>query len=249
MPMQQQVTPSRRIPVPGTYNVRDVGGYPTHEGLDVRWGALYRADGLGGVGPEGLNTLAAVGARTVIDLRRDAETVRSPNPCASDPRFRYHNIPLAFGPSGPASHPRDLAELYLAYLDHGQASIREVMAAIAAAPPEEGVLVHCTAGKDRTGVVVALALGVAGVVPEAIVQDYLLTGPLIEPLRHILREVAAREGQDVAALEPLLRCERPAIQAALHHVDSRYGSAAGYLMVAGLAGHDLDRIRMRLLGA
>jgi len=247
--IQRQSVPSRHIPVPGTFNLRDVGGYPTHEGLDVRWGALYRSDGLHNLGSAGLDAVARLGIGTVIDLRRDVEISRAPNPCASDPRFQYHNIPLRIGASGPAEHPRDLTALYLAYLEHGTASVRAVMSTIAAAPADQPVLVHCTAGKDRTGLIVALALGGAGVVPEAILDDYLLTGTLIAPLLPSIRAAAAREGQDPGALEPMLACERAFMQTALSYVDVRYGSPEAYLIAAGVTERELHQLRRRLLGA
>ncbi len=247
--IQRASMESRVILVPGTYNLRDVGGYPTHEGLDVRWGVLYRSDGLSNLDSGGLDGLAALGVRTVIDLRRDAEISRAPNPCAGDSRFAYLNIPLLTGPGGPDRHPRELTELYRAYLDHGHASIRAVLATIAATPPDQAVLVHCTAGKDRTGLVVALALSAAGVLPEAIVADYALTGPLIEPLRAMLRAAAEQQGLEVAALEPLLGCEPAHMRCALRHLDARHGSAAAYLHAIGLPAPDMDRLRVRLLGA
>ncbi|WP_164545248.1 tyrosine-protein phosphatase [Antribacter gilvus] len=160
---------------PDCLNARDLGGLPLVDGGTVRERALVRADSLTYLTPDGVAAVRAYGVTRVVDLRRPFETVRYPHPFVEDPVYL----------SQPVQEPEDWeegpwADLYAGMLDRRPALFARAVAAIADAPPGP-VAVHCAAGKDRTGLVVAMALTLAGVVEDAIVTDYVLTNERLAP--------------------------------------------------------------------
>jgi len=203
---------------PDCRNVRDVGGLRTAGGGRVRTGALVRSDDLAGLTAAGLAALRAYGVVRVVDLRSPEEVRRRPGPFAGDPL--HVHIPLV---DEAVEHLRDpaleptLAGVYRGSLDRNARPIVAGLAALADAPPGP-VVVHCLAGRDRTGMHVALALGAAGVGPEEIAADY------------------ARSGGDTGPVLALLDAVR-----------ARYGDAARYLLHHGLSPTQLTRLRTRLL--
>lgn len=203
---------------PDCRNVRDVGGLRVAGGGRIRTGALVRADDLAGLTAAGLAAARAYGVVRVVDLRGAAEVRRRPGPFAGDP-LRVH-APLVDEAVEYLRDPRlerTLEGVYRGSLERNARPIVAGLAALADAPPG-AVVVHCLAGKDRTGMHVALALGAAGVGADEIAADY------------------ARSGGDIA---PVL--------ALLDTVHARYGDAAGYLTHHGLTASQLTRLRTRLL--
>ncbi|MCB1398302.1 MAG: tyrosine-protein phosphatase [Rhodobacter sp.] len=240
---------TRHIPLDGTHNTRDLGGYATPTG-PTAWRAFLRSDGLDRLTDPDHRALDALGVRTVIDLRHDEELETAPNPFARSEHVTYAWISLLRG-LDPAS-PRiiddadPLRALYLETLDRRGDAIVEIFAVMAAARPG-AILFHCTAGKDRTGVIAALLLSLAGVSPADIVTDYALTTDYIAPIVAGLRERATQEGRDFAAVEPFLSSAPQTMRDTLAHLETRYGTAADYLAAAGLSRADLDSLRERLL--
>jgi len=243
--MQSQF--NRHIPVKGTFNVRDLGGYAATSG-ETLWRRILRADGLHRLDDEGMGTLVAEGVTTVIDLRHDDELAKQPNPFSANPSVAYHNVSL-FSQLVPTREPGGdlLLELYKTALAQRQPAIAQVLTIIANAP-EGTVLFHCTAGKDRTGIISALLLAVVGVEAALIVDDYALTGAMIAPMvEEIIADAAAR-GADAEAFRPLLASEPATMAATIVHLESTYGSAAAYLESIGLEPATIERLRHRLMG-
>jgi protein-tyrosine phosphatase len=243
--MQPQFT--RHLPVAGTYNVRDLGGYLTEDG-QTRWRRILRADGLHRLDADGMATLVDAGVTTVIDLRHADELANQPNPFGNNPAVRYHNISL-FDRLRPAVNPGGdlLLELYKMALAQRQDAIAAVLTTIAKAP-EGVVLFHCTAGKDRTGIVAALLLALAGVEATLIVEDYAQTGLMIAPIvEEIIADAVAR-GADVAAFRPLLASEPETMAATIVHLTEQYGSARDYLRTIGLSEATIAALHDRLTG-
>lgn len=243
----------RLLTVPGVLNIRDLGGYRTRRGHQTRWRSLYRGDSPHTMRPEGGEVLRGAGLRSVIDLRSHHETVDEPNPLARTPDVAYHTIPL-FDDLAPtikdvkARNSDDLLlDLYMEALNAQSGAVRSVLATIAAAP-EGAVLFHCTAGKDRTGIIAALLLGAADVEREDIVADYALTGAHIVPLVERLLARTRANGGDPVTHARFLRCEAPTMEAMLDHIEKRHGSIAGYLTDIGLEVADIEALRDRLLG-
>lgn len=242
----------RLLTVPGVLNLRDLGGYRTRRGHQTRWRSLYRGAGLHTMMPEGNEVLRGAGLRSVIDLRSHHEAVEEPNPLATAPGVSYHPIPL-FDDLAPtikevkARNSDDLLlDLYMEALNAQSGAVRAVLATIAAAP-EGAVLFHCTAGKDRTGIIAALLLGAADVERDDIVSDYALTGANIVPLVERLLARTRANGGDPVTHARFLRCEAPTMEAMLDHIERRHGSITGYLTDIGLSVSDIEALRDRLL--
>lgn len=196
---------------PDCENVRDLGGLPTTDGGRIRPGALIRADGLFRLTPAGVAAVRAAGVVRILDLRRLAECEGAPSPFAADP-IHLHLPLLQNHPTYEAPH-----DTYGPMLDHNGERICRAFRALAAAPAG-AVVVHCHGGRDRTAVLVALALAVAGVPDEAIVADYALS-----PERDAL-----------------------AMRNTMAHLADRYGGAEAYLQAAGVPPADIEAVRRRL---
>jgi len=223
----------RHIRLSGAFNVRDLGGYASTAGGTTRWRSLLRADALHQLSPEDIDTLLGLGLRTVIDLRSDAEIARQPSSFADHVSVRYHHIPLFDGlaPADAmiaASGEFDLSARYVDAADRCRPAISKVAATIALA--EEGaVLFNCTAGKDRTGIVAAMLLSLAGVSSDEIAADYSLTQTLAAGLMERLKALAIQRGLAEAAAARLLSSEPATMLALLQHVSDRHGGFRNYL--------------------
>lgn len=160
------------------YNARDLGGLPLEDGRKTRRRAVIRSDTLGRLTPAGRQALIDYGVRTIIDLRSPQEIAADPYDFnGRDAALQHLNLPLdkhephasALMDSAPT-----LAAMYIVMLDYCADAVTAVMAAIAHAQPG-GIVIHCSAGKDRTGIVAALLLRLNGVTTVAIGQDYAAT--------------------------------------------------------------------------
>jgi protein-tyrosine phosphatase len=235
----------RHVAIAGTFNVRDLGGYAACQG-QTRWRQLLRADGLHRLDAAGMAALADEGVRTVIDLRRDHELESHPNPFRNHPDVAYHNVSLFEALDPTAMTGGDvLLDLYLAALTTRHGPIAQVLTLIADAP-EGIVLFHCTAGKDRTGLIAALILALAGVETAEIVEDYALTGPMIAPLLETFIADAIARGRDVEAFRPLLACDPQTMAATLAFLIDNHGSVEAYLASIGLDNDTVGRLKARL---
>jgi len=257
MPVQDAQT--RWIDLDGAVNVRTV--VPR---------TLLRSDNLQGLSARDIDRLVEeYRLEVVVDLRTPAEVeLEGPGPLTRDARVRIvqhslhpsdgrtdldlETIELGGAPWGPA-YPDDLrgesplVRSYAGYIlgrpDSVVAAVREIATA------DGAVLVHCAAGKDRTGMVVALALDAAGVPRERIAEDYLATGERIDQIIERLRGSdtyrAELEGHDPQDHAPV----PGTIERVLEVVDWNYGGAVGWLLVNGLRRHELARLRERLSAA
>jgi protein-tyrosine phosphatase len=238
----------RHWPLAGTYNLRDIGGYATQEGGMTRWRTFLRADALHKLTPAAQQALIDSGVRTIIDLRHDEELATAPNVFANSDQVTYHNLPLFAGasPNGNRTMPPDLETIYRHVLDDRQAAIKAVFDAMTATDAFP-VLIHCTAGKDRTGVIAALMLGLAGVHAETIAEDYALTAHYAEGLFVELRTAAAAAGRDLAVFERYLESKPEAMINTLAYLAEKYESVPAYLKQIGLTAAQIDRLRQQLL--
>jgi protein-tyrosine phosphatase len=245
--IQQQWT--RRLAWEGLLNARDLGGYPTADGRRTRWGAVVRSDSLAALTPAGRRALLDYRVRSMVDLRLPAEVVRHPNPFAEPDTHGVAYVNVSF--IDPATPPREdedtrLADDYKGMLDRFRGPVAAVMAAIANAP-EGGVLVHCAAGKDRTGLIAALLLGLVGVAPETIAADYALTAECLRPRNQRWLEDGPGDRDERAALLARFAPTAEVMLEVLDHLNQRYGGVEPYLLEAGVVAADLDRLRERLL--
>ncbi|MFG2695203.1 tyrosine-protein phosphatase [Kitasatospora sp. NPDC048407] len=226
----------RRLDWDGCLNVRDLGGLPTRDGRLTRTGAIVRADNLDRLTAEGRSALLDYGVRTVIDLRNPVEyrpllptpdtvdLVRVPLDALAGPdwwaRFgALDGTPLSFRP----------------YLDHCRDAVAQLVTAVAHAR-EGGIVVHCGAGRDRTGLAALVLLALAGVEPAAIAEDYLLSAANLRPLWTLLD----RPGEE-ADIARVLADAGTTAEGALHAVLTEF-DAAQWLPAA-----DVAALRTRLL--
>jgi protein-tyrosine phosphatase len=238
----QPAAADRRIPVAGTFNLRDLGGYPAAGGRTTRWRTLLRSDALHLAGPAGTAALAGYGLRTVVDLRTPAEVVRAPG------------VPGGFAPSTVrvsllGDHldlmPESLAAIYRYVITERGAAVGAAVRALCAAGSIPA-LVHCSAGKDRTGIVVGLVLAVLGVPDEVIAADYALSARYLNPrTTAAIGQLEASSG--LSDLSAELLASPPALMLeTLGWVRDSFGSAAGYLTAHGVSPAELDALRASL---
>jgi protein-tyrosine phosphatase len=247
--MTTSTEPPRVLALAGTYNLRDVGGYPTDDGRRMRWRTLFRSDSLHRLAEPEQATLVGMGLRTVIDLRYERELTESPNVFAASSSVRYLNLPLVPGPSEarPTAEFSSLEEVYRRIVDTRSAELVSIYTALAV-PGALPAVLHCTAGKDRTGVVVALLLRLVGVNAEAIAADYTATEVCLagEFMVNFRRETEAR-GIDWQMYEKLLGCPPEFILQLLEYVDDVHGGIDAYLAGAGLAKEQIEALRAALV--
>ena len=199
------VVAERQVPLAGTSNFRDIGGYPVASGGYVRWGSVFRSDHLAELTADDLAVVTALGVRTIIDLRGPHELAAQPSAVPADGSFTVVNLPIGDGSVDGVPLRElmekgqldqfsndDMALLYETMLEeHADVFVAIVMAAAKAdlgdnrgEEPTAGVagsvfdgalLYHCTAGKDRTGLATALLLSTLGVDDATVLDDFELT--------------------------------------------------------------------------
>ena len=236
----------------GCVNVRDLGGLPTEDGAETRYGAVVRADNIGALSDEGRQQLLAYGVKRVIDLRWINERDEDPQLGLG---VEVLHLPLFGDHNERHDADRQLLEripdhaecrrvMYLEHLDAYGERVASAVAAVASAP-EGCVLVHCAGGVDRTGLIAALLLRLAKVSIDDAAADFALSrdnwAPRVpewiaetddEREREFRRFLAAMPGESMRGV--------------LEEVDRRYGGAEDYLRAAGLPAADVHRIRARL---
>lgn len=227
---------------PNCRNARDLAGTPTVDGARVRERALIRTDSHQRLTADGVAMVRAYGVSRIIDLRREVECASSPSPFSGS--TTYLNLPVQ-DPADPDNERLALADIYLTMVDARPELFAGAVRAIAEAPAG-GVVVHCAGGKDRTGIVVALALSVVGVTPEVIAADYALTEERLRDLdAAFLTGITDPEFREIVArLQPT---PPENMSKVLKHLDSTYGGVENFLLRNGLAPGHLDALRSRLL--
>ncbi|MDF5758125.1 tyrosine-protein phosphatase [Spongiactinospora sp. TRM90649] len=262
---------TRWIDLEGAVNVRDLGGLPTADGGATRPGRIFRSDNLQGLTPGDVNRLVGdLSLRRVVDLRSVAEvSLEGPGPLTRAARVTIHHHTL-FAEAGlhtdieaggvdidrvlPWTEERDAADLaelqitgyYYSYLRDRPDS---VVAALRVLAGHGGAaIVHCAAGKDRTGVVCALALSVAGATREAIIDDYVATGDRIHRILARLRASDTyRADLDRHATEDYYLPRAPYMEQFLTTLDTRFGGPLAWLKANGWTDDDTQALRTRLV--
>ncbi len=250
------------IELDGAANVRDLGGLPTDDERHVAGHRLLRGDNLTDLSPADVTLLVTgIGLTTVIDLRSPEEAAAAgPGPLTrvEAVRHAHHSLLPELGKMTAADmmairleransrYPADVrCGLYLGYLEERPDQVAAALRSIGQA--RGPAMVHCAAGKDRTGVVVALALSVAGVRRDAVIADYAASAERIDAVMARLRgsQAHAADIDDRPADEQTPRAETMA--AFLDQVDSRYGGAREWLSGRGFGADDISALRARLL--
>ena len=246
--------PRRRIEIEGAYNFRDIGGYETSEGQLTRWQTFLRADNVSTLPQHSQDTLVSTyGVRTVIDLRRRDEIDGQPdNVLARSPRVRYHNVDIV-GDMGfdqvESAEPRDrIHASYRNMLDRRGPKFGETLRVLAR-PGALPAMYHCMGGQDRTGIVSALLLSLAGVPTETIAADYTLTAeyrinaylgpnsiePEADPADYTVEAYRTRN------------CPPGVMLDTLTYIDERYGGVEAYVRSTGVTDDDIAALRAALV--
>jgi protein-tyrosine phosphatase len=241
----------RRLELEGASNFRDLGGYPARDGRQTRWGVVFRSDALHWLTASDLVALQEYDLRTVLDLRTYEEVARSgPGPLDRQGVGYFHLSVLdrEGGESAgvPAPAGDDLAERYLWYLDVGKVALVEALATMADRR-HHPVVFHCSAGKDRTGVLSALLLALLGVDHETIVQDYSLTAAAMDRIVARLRQDSRDAARLDAAPPSRLVIDPWTMTRFLQLLEEHHGGALAWSLGAGLDGEAVARLHDLLL--
>ena len=238
----------RNLGFSATYNFRDVGGYAGLDGRTVRWRRLFRSDALHRLGEADEMAFAQLGVRTVIDLRRSDEVERFgrvPERYGLD----YHHLVLnhidweTIDQPSLEAQDRWLADRYLNFAEDGREALRTSLQVIAD-PSRAPVIVHCMAGKDRTGTVCALTLALLGVSDEDIAADYALTTAAMRRLTDYLLET---NPEAVRGNEHMFDSPPGAMLLFLDDLRALHGSIEGYVREIGLTDDEIASMRSHLL--
>ncbi len=239
---------NRTIDLAGCLNFRDLGGYPTTDGRAVRWRQVFRSDALHHLTRQDVARLRdELCLGDVIDLRSSAELRSEGRGPLAVEAMRFHHPPLYDGDAPKAAPSADLTltDRYFLLAEFAKRPIARVISTLAST--DAPAVYHCAAGKDRTGVVSAILLGVLGVTDEVIVADYAATQ---ENLDAIIDRLMSTKGYHsmLSALPPdTLHAEPETMLAFLERMRRTYGSMEGYARSAAVAEESLERLRQRLL--
>jgi hypothetical protein len=258
----------RWIDLEGAVNARDLGGVPLAGGGAVAPGRLLRSDNLQDLSPaDVVHLVEDHGLRAVVDLRTIVEVrLEGPGPLHADDRVVVEHrslypeagehtdvvdadtiTPWQMGIGGsPIPGESPTVQTYMGYLEHRPDSVVGALRTIAAPPLGGAALIHCAAGKDRTGIVVAVALEIAGAHRDAVIADYALTAERIEA---IVARLAASPtyAADVVGHDPDRHAPRPeSMRRILELLDERHGGAAGWGADHGMERDELAALRARL---
>lgn len=238
----------RRYPLPGTFNFREVGGY--HAGSSItKWGKLYRSDALSRLTDEARDDLRQRDIRTVIDLRDDEERRHNPSLLEGLP-VRVVESPIFSGSASSfLASDITLARLYETVVtENADAIVRAIR--VIASSREGAVLVHCTAGKDRTGLVVAFALLAVGVDRQEVVADYAMTQQNLPDslMAPIIARLKALHVPDSTTIDELVSGS-PAnvLEETIDLVVRQHGSVRAFLTDNGMTEGELDDLAHVLL--
>ncbi len=235
----------------GCLNVRDLGGHATDDGRSTRFGAVVRADSVRHLTEAGWQALVDYGVRTIVDLRRHDELERDP---PLDAPVDIVHVPIDDGYWAElqstwrqeGDHDAGVYATYVRMTELLAPNFARAVRTVAEAPVG-GVVVHCFAGKDRTGLVCAMLLRTVGVSIEDIADDYTLSAGNIRPLIDPWAD-AAHDDEERALRLRIGSSPRQVIVDTLAELERRHGDIPGYLRDAGVEPGTLDLVRTRLLG-
>lgn len=241
--MPQDWIAYRRLPLQGAPNTRDLGGYPCPNGI-TRWQQFVRSSSTHTLTPQDISFLQWYGIKTVLDLRGPQECSAHPSALNAGNGFSVHNIPLLGqldSSQFEGDDPGSMSGLYIELLDNRKAALLNIFQTILAA--QGGILFHCTAGKDRTGVVAMLLLKLARVRDDDIVADYSITdihmGAVFMGPNPALKE---------ADIPDYVFFSKPrSMWGTLTHLSSKYGSVQNYLAQVGLTPAEIDRLKQKIV--
>ncbi len=246
----------RELAWEGLLNVRDLGGHTTSDGGETRYGRIVRADSIRELTDAGWRALLDYGIRTVVDLRGDhelqddapahvdVEVIHAPFMEATDAEFAEIQEEVEAASEAAPDVETATRDVYLIFLEHFKENVAAGIQAVARAP-EGGVVVHCAGGKDRTGLLTAFLLHLAGVEDEEIAADYALSEERLRPRLDEWIATAETEAER-ERLRRISRTPAASMLGVFEELGRRYGSIEQFLREAGASVEDLARARSRL---
>lgn len=239
-------SPQRHHPLPGTQNFRDIGGYPTRDGRQTRWGVLFRSDSLHALTPEGQEQLLRLGVRSIIDLRRSHDLQNNPHILAEHEAVDYLHLPV-FEIDFVQDESITSAFAYLRgiVIDHAPGVVQAMTAL--AVPGRLPAAVHCIGGTHRTGTIIALCLRLAGVPDEVILEDFALTDIYSVERQQQTRERRRNEGWSEERINWFVGSPPQALAGVLKLLDEQYGGVEGYLRAGGMTDSQINALREQLV--
>lgn len=258
----ETLDPKRHIPLASIQNLRDMGGYSTSDGRTTRWRTFVRSAGMSELTIADQQAMVDYGIGAVVDLRSQQNIEDTPNPFAVVDRVAYHHHDLwgdrvsdFKSSTSSLTQEAKLADLYRTGFPRCESIIAEILGTLA----DEGdhaTVFHCGAGKDRTGMIAALLLGLAGVPYDTIVADYALTAVYLDdPHRdHSNPDPMFIPGDYPADSDPALRlplyfssCLPGTMALALEFIDENYGGIAAYVRQIGVDDSQIQRLRSKFV--
>lgn len=242
----------RQLTIQGTYNIRDLGGMSTIGGQSIKQKVLLRSGNLDKLPLESQQAIIDYGVKTIVDLRDEWEVEHYPNMFEHSEQVRYHNRPLIGDElsndeiwKSETKNYADLAELYIKYLERCKTQIGKIISTLANS--QSATVIHCHAGKDRTGMIIALILGLVGISDDDIAEDYALSRENIE---HLVQEWRAYTIENDGNLEQLER-DSDSIPETIHkiltYIRHEYETIEHYLSRCGVSAVQLEKIRTNLV--
>ena len=249
-----EIDPRRSLPVEGAHNVRDLGGYATMDGGQTRWRTLFRAADIHALSPSAQATLTDAGVKHVIDLRGSQELVEAPSVFRDRPDVDYRPCNMTgdnlINRWGSIPVPEDssvrLSTMYSTVIDERGDMVKTILESVS----QHGALpavFHCTAGKDRTGVLSAILLGIAGVPRESIVEDYALSARFLYGTSVVPPDGSGENASPPFEEYQLKWCPPDAMGLTLDHLDTKYGGIHNYVRDIGVDNATVSKIREALV--
>jgi protein-tyrosine phosphatase len=238
----------RLIALEGAVNFRDLGGYAAGNGHRTRWRVLFRADGLGELTESDLAMMRALGIRTVVDLRSVDELERGRFDVDAHP-VSFHHLPFIETIPDPEEFDRRPDLLQSQYLEMLDTSGDQIMAAlrVLARPDALPAVFHCTAGKDRTGLLSAIVLSLVGVAEDTVVADYALSAAAMGRLREKIVRKYPESEERLNSIDGVFTAEPQKMRVLLDYARDRYGSMESYVEALGAEPTLVPELRESLL--
>lgn len=242
--------PQRFIALKGPLNFRDLGGYTNQEGLTVRWGRLFRSDGIHSMTAEDVDHVyGKLGVVSRIDLRTERELQRTGPGPAVPQSVQYLHLPFIQWQTGTPTGQEDpegrLRDTYLRIIRESGGQIAKAVTTLAGGNGLPAVF-HCSAGKDRAGICAAIVLGLLGVGEQEIMDDYSLTSKNIGAIIARLGELPGNE--HMRTLPPaFFEIQPKAMKAVLKEVRDVHGGVEAYVKAHGVSDGALAQLRSSLL--
>jgi protein-tyrosine phosphatase len=233
------------LAIDGLINLRDLGGLRTASGATTLPGRLLRSESPHTLSDSGLRELLDLGIGAVVDLRTTSEREQRPSPL-TEAGIHTSHAPIFTDDEDYPDHLVTAAEVYCWWLRERQKGVAAAMSAVADAPSAP-ILVHCHAGKDRTGVIVGLVLRLAGVSVDAIADDYAISGVQLADMLARDRVTALGRGMDEVRVERLFTVRREAMVQTMECVDVEHHGPASLLRAIGLDDGRIERLTSLLL--